>query len=228
MNKIIQHMPDGHIKIGFAMNSSSEHQEFLRAVPNPLPNTHQQSVEWGNVGNVHVLWIWPEPHPLEVVAAVTDHFGDIKDAPRLKLLCERAKIEVDKLVVPTSPAEIKQATEEKRPTNIEDAMREALREKIPMPKEGGKPGSKASVFTAPRTVQVKETIVVLPPDIAEMDMRGLEKTAAMAGGINQFMSAKNRGASLASLKAIVVQLREKKRAQENATRQGHASVFNRG
>ncbi len=211
MNKLIERLDDHFNKLTFVMNSSTETQEFLRSIPNPMPATHVQAVEWHKVGNAEAVSFYPAPHPLDVVASVTNHFEDL-DELKLVYLAGQGKIDV-------KGVKISQKADDGLPKTLRDALLILLREKCPMPK--GKPVQQA------KTVQVQERIIVLDPDVAAMDVKGLEKIAAMNNGLNAFKAAQNQGASIAKLRELVCRLREQKKQAEAKARQGTAGVLQR-
>lgn len=206
MNKLVE---SG--KVGLVMNSSGEYQEWLHYVPDPLPATHFQSVEWEKRGNLKILWIGTAPHPIELVAQVTNHFEDL-DEQRLLWLCGNADITQKQI-----DARIEQAAKLDPPKDLKprDAMILLLRDECPAPAKGAKP-----LAVPTKSVQVRERVIVLPADISEMKVETLEKIAAQCGGINTFKAQQNKGATLAELRALVARMREGKKNREEKERAG--------
>lgn len=205
MNKLIERIPgdDFHNALILVMNSSTEEQEFQRCIPEQMPATHCQAVEWVKVGNAKAVKFYPMPHPLETVACISNHFEDI-DEPRLRWLCERAKIEIP-------------------PEADKKAIVALMQEKCPLPKGGKGP---AGIATVPKTTTVKEKQYVLDPEVAEMDVKTLEKKAAIFNGINMFKSEQNKGATITQLRALVSRLKDKARA-DKAKVEGRAGLMQR-
>lgn len=215
MNKVIQSIPGDkfHKKIGLVMNSHTEFQDWSRAVPPKQVPTHVQMFEWGKLGNADVLWIYPAPHPLEVVAQVTEHFATL-DEERLRFLCEQAKLEVDEgMKLSTTP-------EDGLPKTLADAMRAMLREKCPMPKAGAKP-----LPPPASAVQVREQVIVLPADLANADVKTLEKRAAKANALNGFKAIQQKNATPPQLRAFVAQAEERIRQGQKVQENKNAGVL---
>lgn len=217
MNVIKEKIGDHHLKIRIAMNSSTELQEWRRAVPYPLPATHAQCFEWGKIGNgIDCLDIYPAPHPLEIVAQVTEHFASL-DATQLRLLCDRAKI--DQAAI---DAHITAAAKADKPETLteQQAMIALLREAVPMPKG-------AKVLPVPKATEIRERVIIVSAELAAMSEPTLEKEAARRGGINAFKAAKNRGATISELRALVAKLMDRQKENAQRDRQGAAGVLQR-
>lgn len=214
MNKLIETIPGDpfHKKIGLVMNSHTEYQDWLRAVPNPVSPTHCQMFEWGKVGNADVLWIYPAPHPLETVAQVTNHFETL-DTERLTYLCKQAKIE-------TEGVKLSQNPDDGLPKTLDEALRAMLREKCPLPK-----GAKVLPPPPAKAIQVREQVIVLSADLAAADLKTLEKRAGRANALNAFKVIQGKGATLPQLRAFVAQAEDRQKQGQQRQQNTNAGVL---
>ena len=189
MNIFFERVDDFHKSARLVMNDDRDLKNWRSVFPDPMPATHQFTYRWDG----RELHVGPVEHPMDTVALVTDHFAALDDR-WLRYLCEKHDIETTGITL----------DKEKGPKTLSEALISRLREKFPLPR--GK-----TATAPPPPVQIQERVIVLPPGVAEMDIRTLEKEAFRNGGANAFKASQNKGASIAELRALVARLIERKR-----------------